>query len=290
MRKNKRCIFDILKLLFKLRKKKFAMAVNLFEISSLYGAIKMGSLFLLLNARVRVGHSNKGFGLALTDKVPSGAFRKRHRVDAMMDVALLSGGVQDEKDIEVFWNKKCEKKWEYIFLKKTSVVQKILIGVNPGGDRPNRRWSSDNFSIIADRIIDEYGAKIIILGGPGEENIGNEIQQKMRNEAVNLSGKLDLNELVYIINRLNLLITNDSGPMHMGAATGTPLVALFGPGDPDLVRPYMPEKLYRLIYKGLQCQPCRDEHCMNYVCLDLITSDEVFAECVNLLKVNNPDS
>jgi len=288
MRKSKRYSLDVFKLLFKLRKKEFAMAVNLFEISSLHGAIKMGSLFFLLNARVRVGHNNKGFGLVLTDKVPSGAFRKRHRVDAMMDVALLSGGVPDDGGIDIFWDARCEEKWSYLFEWTSPSIKKVVVGINPGGDWKSKRWSPDKFAIIADRIIERFGAEMIMLGGPGEENIGNEIQQKMKNDAVNLSGKLNLNELVYIINRLNLLITNDSGPMHIGAATGTPLVAIFGPGDPTLVRPYTSEKLYRVIYKGLPCQPCRDEHCMNYVCLDMVTPDEVFAECVDLLKINKP--
>ena len=286
MRKSKICLFDVWKLLLKLRRTEFAMVVNLFEVASLRGAIKMGILFFLLNVRVRIGHNNKGLGLVLTDKVPSETFWKRHRVDAMMDIALLAGGILDGKDIEVFWDKKCEKKWERLFFEKTGIVQEIIVGVNPGGDRSNKRWSPNNFATIADRIIDEFGAKIIILGGPGEENISNEIQQKMKNDAVNLSGRLDLNDLVYIINKMDVLITNDSGPMHIGAATGTPLVAIFGPCDPTLVMPYTPKSLYRLIYKGLDCQPCNDGKCTQPVCLSIITPEEVYEKCVELLNSN----
>lgn len=284
MRKSKICLFDIWKLLLKLRRTGFAMVVNLFEVASLRGAIKMSILFFLLNVRVRIGHNNKGFGLVLTDKVPSETFRKRHRVDAMMDIALLAGGVLGGKDIEVFWDKKCEKKWERLFFEKTGMVQEIIVGVNPGGDRSNRRWTPYNFATIADRIINEFGAKIIILGGAGEENISNEIQQKMKNDAVNLSGKLNLNELVYIINRLDVLITNDSGPMHIGAATKTPLVAIFGPGNPVLMKPYTSEKKYRLIYKNLDCQPCKNEKCAQPVCLNIVTPDEVYGKFVEILN------
>lgn len=286
MRKSKICLFDIWKLLLKLRRTGFAMVVNLFEVASLRGAIKMSILFFLLNIRVRIGHNNKGFGLVLTDKVPSGTFQKRHRVDAMMDIALLAGGALDGKDIEVFWDKKCEKKWERLFFEKTGIVQEIIVGVNPGGDRSNKRWSPNNFATIADRIIDEFGAKIIILGGPGEENISNEIQQKMKNDAVNLSGRLDLNDLVYIINKMDVFITNDSGPMHIGAAIRTPLVAIFGPCDPTLVMPYTSKSLYRLIYKGLDCQPCNNEKCTQHVCLDMVTPEEVYEKCVELLNIN----
>ena len=286
MRKNKICLIDVWKLLLKLRRRGFAIVANLFEVTTLRGAIKMGILFFLLNVRVRMGHNNKGFGFVLTDKVPSETFREKHRVDAMMNIALLAGGVPDEKDIEVFWDKRSEKKWEHIFFRKEGALQEIIVGVNPGGDRPNRRWSSKNFATIADRIIDEFSAKIIILGGPGEENISNNIQQRMKNDVVNLSGKLDLSDLVYIINRLDILITNDSGPMHIGAATGTPLVAIFGPGNPTTMRPYSPKKLYRMIYKGLDCQPCNDKKCTEPVCLNIITPEEVYEKCVELLNAN----
>jgi len=288
MRKSKWYIFDIMKLMLQLRKIKFAMAVNLFEVGSWLGAIKMGFIFLLLTAKAKIGHKNKGFGLFLTERVPPEKFQSRHRVDAMMDIALLAGGMPDKMGIDVFWDKRCEKKWDYLFEETSPRLNEIIIGINPGGDWQSKRWSTDNFAVIADKIIEEFSSKIILLGGPGEEDIGREIQQKMKNDAVNLSGKLELNDLAYIISRFDLLITNDSGPMHIGTATKTPLVAIFGPGDPALVRPYTYQKLYRLIYKGLDCQPCTNKKCARPICLNLITADEVYETCVELLKINKP--
>ncbi|MCK4828026.1 hypothetical protein KA005_70505, partial [bacterium] len=77
LRKNKRYLFDILRLILELRKIEFVIAVNLFAVDSWLGAIKMGLLFLLLSARAKVGHNNKGFGLFLTKRVPAETFQNR---------------------------------------------------------------------------------------------------------------------------------------------------------------------------------------------------------------------
>jgi len=286
MRKSKWYIFDIMKLMLQLRKIKFAMAVNLFEVGSWLGAIKMGFIFLLLTARAKIGHNNKGFGLFLTERVPPEKFQSRHRVDAMMDIALLAGARPDVNGIDVFWDKRCEKEWSYLFEIKRPHFNEIIVGLNPGGDRENRRWNPENFAIVGDKIIKEFNAKIILLGGPGEENIAQQIEKKMRNGVVNLAGKLDLNELTYIISKFNLLVTNDSGPMHIAAGVRTPLVAIFGPQNPAIVGPYTSEKLYAVLYKEVNCRPCNKKRCARPICLDLITPDEVYEKCAELLEAN----
>ena len=286
MRKDKRYLLDIMKLVLGLRKIKFDFVVNLYAVSSWLGAIKMGFLFLLLGAKERMGHDSKGFGLFVDKKVPVGAFQNRHFADAMLDIALLAGGVPDTKGIEIFWDKKYEKKWEHLFLKKTGVSQEVVIGVNPGGDRLNRRWNPDYYAFLADRFIENFKAKIVFLGGLGEEDIAGYIESKMKNDIVNLAGKLTLNDLAYLISRFDLLITNDSGPMHIGAAVGTRLVAIFGPEDPVLMGPYSSPNLYRVVYKDVICRPCNKKRCDRPVCLDMVTPEEVYEKCIELLNTN----
>lgn len=286
MRRRKTYVFTILKLMLRLRKIDFAMAINLFEVGSWLGAIKMGLIFLMLTSRIKIGHNNKGFGLFLTEKALPETFMGRHRVDAMMDIALLGGGIPDEGGIDIFWDKRCEKKWDHFFEKISPGSRGTTVGINPGGDWKRKRWSPENFATVADKIIEQFNANIILLGGPGEEDVGEAIRKKMKHDVVNLTGKVTLNELAYIISRFDLLITNDSGPMHIGTATKTPVMAIFGPGDPTLVRPYTSQKLYRQAYKGLDCQPCNNKKCARPVCLDLITADEVYEKCVELLGVH----
>jgi len=286
LRKDKRYFIDIIKILLELRKIKFDFAVNLYTVSSWMGAMKMGFLFLLVGAKRGIGHDSKGFGLFIDKKVPVGTFRDRHFADAMLDIALLAGGIPDTKGIEIFWDKKCEKKWERLFLKKQDVSQEIVIGINPGGDRLNRRWNPDRYAFLADRLIEDYKAKVVFLGGPGEENIVGYIESRMKNDIVNLAGKLKLNDLAYLISRFDLLITNDSGPMHIGTAVGTRMVAIFGPEDPVLMGPYSSPGLYRVVCKNVSCRPCNKKRCNRPICLDMITSEEVYEKCIELLNTD----
>lgn len=280
LRKNKRELLNILKLIYALSKIKFDVILNLYRVDSHLGAIKMGLLFLILNSSVKIGHDSYGFGLFVNKKVLPDIFRKQHFVDAMMDVALLAGGKPDGASIEVFIDEKekMEQKWGYLFDNPT-------VGINPGGDRTNRRWSSDHYAEVANHLIEEEGVHIILLGGPSEEIIAGEIQSKMNHYVTNLSGLLTLNELIYIISRLHLIITNDSGPMHFAAAVKTHLVALFGPEDPLLFGPYTSNELFRIVFANMDCRPCQRENCGMPLCLEKISPHEVLEKSKDLLNI-----
>lgn len=284
LRKNKLFIIDILKLVKNLRKIKFGMAVNLYEVSSWQGAFKMGLLFYFLRSQVKIGHNHKGFGLFLSKKVPVDTFQNRHFADAMMDIALIAGGIPDDKGIEVFWERKSEEKWRYLFPENSGKFRQMKIGINPGGNRANRRWNPDNFALVADRLAEHFNAKIILLGASGEVKISLHIQNKMRNDAIDLSGKLTLNDLIYIISGLDLLVTNDSGPMHIAAAVKTPQVTIFGPQDPTYMHPYTSTNLFTIAYKNVDCRPCNRINCSRLICLDLITAEEVREQCFQIIK------
>jgi heptosyltransferase-2 len=136
---------------------------------------------------------------------------------------------------------------------------------------------------VADRLIDHHGARVIVLGGPSEKGIADRIESRMRNRPENLSGQLSLDELTYVIGQFDLLITNDSGPMHIAAALGVPLVAVFGPEDPARLGPYTDPRLYRIASGRVPCSPCNKSICDNPLCLDAISSDDVLRECESLL-------
>jgi ADP-heptose:LPS heptosyltransferase len=160
----------------------------------------------------------------------------------------------------------------------------IIIGINPGADVEHKRWNPDSYAVVADRLVEIFNARIVLLGGPGEEAMSQYIDSKMQSDTINLAGKLTLNDLVYIISGLDLLLTNDSGPMHIGAAVKTPLVAIFGPEMPAHTRPYTMSEFYGIVYKDIDCRPCRKKSCGRPVCLDLITPEEVTQKCVEMLE------
>jgi ADP-heptose:LPS heptosyltransferase len=284
LRKKKSYLLNMLKTLMALRRHKFDFALNLYTVGSWTGALKMGLLFLMVNTKDRIGVDHKGFGLLLTKKAPAELFQQQHFTDAMLKIAVDAGGIRDDKGLDAFWCEADEEKWEFLFSGKKQ--KRPVIGINPGGDRMNRRWSLENYASVADTLIDKLNPTIVVLGGPGEEQVAGCIQDKMKNSVINLSGKLTLNQLSYIISRFDLLITNDSGPMHIAAAVMTPLVAIFGPENPASFSPYMPQYLFRIVYKEVSCRPCKKKHCDDPICIGSIKPDEVTGICLEMLGAN----
>jgi lipopolysaccharide heptosyltransferase II len=281
LRKDKRFLLSILQNVRDLRRISFDLCMNLYQVGSLSGAAKMGILFSLLKAKRKIGHDKDSFGLFLTEKVSSEVFKGRHIVDSMLGIASQAGGATDDQGLEVFWSPKITAKWDTFFAQTEG---KNLVGINPGGDRENRRWAPDRFAAVAEKIIEQFHSRVILLGGPADRHIASSIECGIHSNVTNLSGKIPLEELPYVISRLDLLITNDSGPMHIAAATKTPLVAIFGPEDPELFGPYAAPALYRVIQKEVPCRPCRDDQCACPSCLDVIAPDEVLAACAELLN------
>jgi ADP-heptose:LPS heptosyltransferase len=282
LRKSKAYLFDVMRGIRDLRGTTFDKLLNLYRVSSLAGAAKMGVLFSVLKADRKIGHNRHGFGRFLTERAPAGTFTGRHVAEAMLGIAALSGGVPDGQGIDVFWNAAiAASRWGDFFVQLRG---RVIVGINPGGDRENRRWASDRFAAVADEIMGRFNAAVILLGGPAEIHIASDIANRVHSDVFNLAGETSVDVLPYIISRMDLLITNDSGPMHIAAATKTPLVALFGPEDPKLFGPYTDPERYRVIRKDLPCRPCWDRKCTPLTCLDLIAVEEVLAACGELLQ------
>ncbi len=260
----------------------FRHCINLYLVGSWLGAAKMGLLFSLIQADGKVGQDAYGFGRFLTAKVPTDTFVRQHFVDAMCEIAALAGAVPDEEGMDVYWNKTCETQWTPFF---DEYKDALLIGINPGGVRPNRRWNPDYFVTVTEELLRAYPlSRIVLFGGPGEEFLAKYIESHIQSpKTVSLAGKLNLNELCYIISKLDLFITNDSGPMHIAAATGTPVVAIFGPENPLHLRPYTQESLYRAVHKDVPCLPCSKSSCEDTICLSSIVPNDVFKASVELL-------
>jgi len=287
LRTDKVHFLDVVTLLYRLRRNTYDYVVNLFPVNTWAGGLKMGCFFALLRTGVKIGHNHKGFGLFVNRKVPSKIFRM-HRVDAMTEIACMMGGVPDSKGLDIFWEQSIEKECRGLFEDDGIWHEdRVIVAVNPGGDRATKRWSPSNFASVADRIAGAFDARIVILGGPGEEDVGEEIRKKMTKEAENCAGKLTLFQLACVLSRCDLLITNDSGPMHIAAAVDTPIVALFGMGNPMMVSPFMNPGRYRVIYKDLDCQPCHKMKCNSLQCLNSITPDEVYEKSLELLTMRH---
>jgi heptosyltransferase-1 len=147
-----------------------------------------------------------------------------------------------------------------------------FVAVSPVALLETKLWDNGRFAELCDRIHTELGIGVILTGG--EAGPIERIRSQMHTEAVNLGGKTSLRELACLYRQAALLVTTDSGPMHLAAAVGTPVVALFGPTDPARTGPYGPG--HRIIRRELPCLPCFQKRCGTKRCMEEIGVEEVF--------------
>ena len=158
------------------------------------------------------------------------------------------------------------------------------IGLNPGAFfGPAKRWGPERYAAAGDALARRTGARIAILGGADERRLGEAIAAGMRAPARVLCGETTLPELVGVLSRLRLLVTNDSGPMHVAAALGVPLVAVFGPTDWRETAPVGTR--HRLVREPVHCSPFLLRECpIDHRCMRRVGVDRVVAEALALLE------
>jgi heptosyltransferase-1 len=137
-----------------------------------------------------------------------------------------------------------------------------------------RLWYEDRFAALADRIIQELKTEVVFTGSRSDGMIGR-IQSMMTNKALNLEGKTSLLELAHLYKQTELLITPDSGPMHIAAAVGTPVIALFGASAYWRTGPYGTG--HTIIRTNLPCSPCFLKKCATRKCMADILPEQVFS-------------
>lgn len=152
---------------------------------------------------------------------------------------------------------------------------KLIIGLNPGATYGVAKcWSPAKFGELGKRITKKWGAKIIIFGKADEKPITREILRIIGDDGIDLAGKTTLIEVAAIIERCKILISNDTGTMHLSAALETPVIAIFGSTDPKRTGPW--GKGHIVIKKDIPCSPCFKRICPgDHICMELISVDEV---------------
>jgi 3-deoxy-D-manno-octulosonic-acid transferase/heptosyltransferase-1 len=151
---------------------------------------------------------------------------------------------------------------------------KFLIAINPVAKWESKLWPNEKFAELADMLIDRYDMKIIFTGGIKDYPIIHRITSSMKGRAINFAGKTSLNELAALYEKAVLVISTDTGPMHLAAAAGTPVVALFGPTAPWRTGPYGTG--HQIITAHPQCSPCFKRRCETMDCMNHISVDQVF--------------
>jgi len=159
---------------------------------------------------------------------------------------------------------------------------KPIVAINPVAKWETKLWANKKFSQLADILIDRYDAKIVFTGSPDDGPTIQDIMTTMKGSAVNLAGHTTLKMLAALYQKVAFVISTDTGPMHMAAAVGTPVVALFGPTAPWRTGPYGSD--HQVIQAGLECRPCFKRKCETKECMKLISVEQVLDATFSLLK------
>ncbi len=274
----------VINLIRSLRRKRFDVAINLYNLFTLRGAFKVALLMYLIGVRYRVGRDTDSRGFFYTIKVPDERFSERHEVEYNLDVVQALGADIKDKKLEIPIS---DKDREYVqeFLKQNGIGEDdLVVGLNPGAFRPSRRWGKESFARVGDELVKRYQAKIIITGGPEEIELAQKIADMIKIELIIATGEVTIKQLVSLIERCNLFISNDTGAMHMAAAMKTPLVALFGPGLLARYGPYGDRNRYVVVKKDVECSPCYKFKCRKHLCMKLITVEDVLQAAEELLR------
>ncbi|MDD5422915.1 MAG: glycosyltransferase family 9 protein [Candidatus Omnitrophota bacterium] len=173
---------------------------------------------------------------------------------------------------------------EYVnrLLSEEGITGPIIV-ISPGAKSHLKRWTAEGFAKLADRLIRECKVNIIFIGAENDKEVVAGIMKKMKGRSCDFAGKTNIRQLGSLLKRSDLLITNDSAPLHLGCAVGTKVLAIFGPTDP---RKYGPTGEFDVaIQKKLSCSPCESAVCKyNYECMKSVSPDEVFEAARMMLE------
>jgi ADP-heptose:LPS heptosyltransferase len=161
--------------------------------------------------------------------------------------------------------------------------------VHASGGRESKQWHLDRFAAVARALARERGATIVLTGSTADRPLIDHVRQALHDvPVVDAGGSLDLPALAALLEELDLVITGDTGPMHLASVMGTPVVALFGPSNPARYGPHA--SLERILRVDLPCSPCGQvrlppERCRGHVpeCLDRILVEDVVAAAREVL-------
>jgi ADP-heptose:LPS heptosyltransferase len=255
---------DLVSLVLRLRREQFDLAIDARM------DIRNKFLLFLSGARRRVGYDYAGGAYFLTDAVPIDASRP-HRVDEWLRLLEYSGIPAKDERPTLCLTMEERRQVESMVKVQGIESEDLVIGIHPGARIPVRRWDLQKFAILGDILAGRYGAKILVFVDP--DGYGADVPMKTKPTLIRSS----LRELMAFIERCDLMVCNDSGPMHIAVGLGTPVVAVFGPTEPESFGPYG-ESQRVVIQDGLPCRPCFDRCRFDQpYCITTITVEQVLS-------------
>lgn len=229
-------------------------------------------------ASLRIGRSTQGRGFLLTERVPYGARpRTRHLVDEYLELSAAVGAVASEKTPRLGILPEAEREASDLLPDGSKTMRVGFVAGAAFG--PAKRWPPDRFVELGRRF---KGAEIVLFGSGQERFLAEFIASRLRSRTIVLAGRTSISVLAACVARCSLVVGNDTGPTHVAAAVGTPVVAIFGSTNPAWTGPR--SELHRIVQEPLDCVPCHQRRCdRDYRCLRKVTVENVWQACCDLL-------
>jgi len=240
----------------------------------------------LSGAPQRIGFDTEGRGCLLTTKVP---YRHdRHEVENFLAVLQADGVKVHDDYLEVWTTPEEEQKVARLLADGGMDPSGQAVLIHPFSAVEQRGWPLENFALLAARLDRDTASRVIVIGGPKDRETFRQVMPLFGDHVIDLVGRCTLRDTIAILKRCALFVGNDSGIMHLAAAAGTPLVALFGPQSPVKFGPW--SRRAKVIYKEMDCSPCKQKfftECapsarMRPACMEAITIEEVFQESMKI--------
>jgi heptosyltransferase-2 len=247
----------------------------------------------LARVPVRIGYATQGRAALLTHPLPVPEWRgRRHEVFYYLNVVaglerILRGSSEIEAhapDVSLAVNEDRRRDALAMLRESGSRVSHPLVALCPGSTNSRaKRWPAEAFAALADMLAERAGAQVFLIGAGEELDISEEVARRACTRPQILTGRTNLAQTAALLSAADLLVTNDTGPAHVAAAVGCPVVVIFGPTKPETTRPF--SMLAEVVRKPPECAPCMLRDCpIDHRCMTAITAEDVFERATHALE------
>ncbi len=237
---------------------------------------------------VRVGYATDGRGAFLTRAVqPPPAFEWGHQSNYYLQMLFRAGLIEKPRPVSEVPLSLLprERTWAAKQLRDLGLDgPRFLVGLSPGASfGPAKRWIPERFAGLADRLIGALDADVLIFGTESERPLAEDVARAMAHTPVIVAGKTTLRQWMALLGACRLVVTNDSGPMHVAAALGLPVLAIFGSTDERATGPLSPWA--RVVRRQVDCSPCGLRTCpIDFRCMKGVTVEDAQRAALALVK------
>lgn len=259
-----------------IRRRDFDMVIDPFITYELSHAF----VAYLSRAKYRIGFEKAGREIFFNVKCPSVSYDKR-MIEAVLDLVEAAGCVSDECEPEIFLTEG-EKSRALKTLAERGLDKLLKVAIHPGALYPIRMWPIERFGEVARRLTDEFGIKVLVFGGSLEKSLLDKMHD-LAGDGIEMFYHLKLRQFISLLSCCNLLLCNNSGPLHIASALKIPTVSMVGPSFIPLWLPWGDNHI--TIRKDVPCSPCNRAECEDHSCMNLITVEEVMDAVRKQLRI-----